>query len=164
MFLKSLLTTGSLTTAAAVAGSLATQSVRSPWYQKLKKPAIQPPPAVFPVVWTTLYADIALASASVLSKRRQTTDAAAADERVGRGYRRALVVNLVLNAAWSWSFFRLRNLPLSVGVAAALAVSSADLARRAGAVKPLLGWALAPYAAWCAFATLLSERIRRLNA
>jgi tryptophan-rich sensory protein len=74
-----------------------------------------------------------------------------------------LFVNLALNASWSWCFFRYRNLPLSVAVAGVLAVSSADLARRAGRVRPALGWALVPYAAWCAFATLLSARIKDLN-
>ena len=165
MFLKSLLVTGALTSAAATAGSLATgPAVQSHWYQKLRKPAIQPPPAVFPVVWTTLYADIALASASVLSNgKKQATDAATPPENPARGYLGALVLNLALNAAWSWCFFRLRNLPLSVGVAGTLALSSVGLARRAGRVKPALGWLLAPYAAWCAFATVLSARIDALN-
>jgi tryptophan-rich sensory protein len=165
MFLKSLLVTGSLTAAAATAGSLATgPAVKSHWYQQLRKPAIQPPPAAFPAVWTTLYADIALASASVLSSgKKQATDAAQPTENPARGYLGALVVNLLLNAAWSWCFFRMRNLPLSVGVAGTLALSSVGLARRAGRVKPALGWALAPYAAWCAFATVLSARIDALN-
>lgn len=163
MFLKSLLTTGTLTAATAVAGSVASKDVKSAWYRRLKKPAIQPPPAVFPIVWTALYADIALVSASVLSRRQATTDACGRAARRGRGYLGALLVNLALNAGWSWSFFRWHRLRLAVGVAAALAVSCAGLARRAGAVKPVLGWALAPYAAWCGFATLLSERIRRLN-
>ncbi len=80
-----------------------------------------------------------------------------------RGYRRALLLNLTLNAAWSWCFFKLHNLPLSLGVATALAASSTDLARRAGRVKPALGWALAPYAVWCTFATVLTGRIQAKN-
>lgn len=165
MFLKSLLVTGALTAAAATAGSLATApEVKSHWYQKLRKPAIQPPPAAFPAVWTTLYADIALVSASVVSDgKKQATDAAAPAENPARGYLGALVLNLALNAAWSWCFFRLRKLTLSVGVAGALALSSVGLARRAARVKPAFGWALAPYAAWCAFAALLSARIEDLN-
>ncbi|RNE64192.1 TspO/MBR family protein [Cryobacterium tepidiphilum] len=165
MFLKSLVVTGTLTAAAATAGSLATTgAVKSRWYQTLRKPAIQPPPAAFPVVWSTLYADIALASASVLADgAKLATDAPTPAENPARGYLGALAVNLALNAAWSWCFFRMRNLPLSVGVAGGLALSSVGLARRAGRVKPALGWLLAPYAAWCAFATVLSARVAALN-
>jgi tryptophan-rich sensory protein len=57
----------------------------------------------------------------------------------------------------------MRNLPLSVIVAVALAASSTDLAARAGRVRPALGWALSPYAAWCTFAAVLSNHIRVLN-
>jgi tryptophan-rich sensory protein len=177
MFVKSLVTTGLLTAAAATAGSLASQEVKGHWYRTLHKPSIQPPRAAFPVVWTALYADIALTSAGVLAagssagdgtSERERTDAAepvAAQAATGasRGYLGALIVNLLLNAGWSWSFFRLRNLPLSLGVAAALTVSCVDLVRRAARVRAGLGWLLAPYAAWCAFATVLTARIRTLN-
>ncbi|MCQ9330170.1 tryptophan-rich sensory protein [Corynebacterium phoceense] len=42
----------------------------------------------------------------------------------------ALAVKLGLNAVWSAAFFRAKNRPLAAGVAAALALSSADLVRR----------------------------------
>jgi translocator protein len=45
--------------------------------------------------------------------------------------------------------------------AAALTVSSADLARRAGDAR--VGAALLPYPLWGAFATVLSTHIWRLN-
>ncbi len=162
MFLKSLLTTGLLTTVAATVGSLATDDVpRSRWYKRLRKPSYQPPPAAFPVVWTTLYADIALTSAAVISRRSTRTSGAAPSR--ARGYLPALIINLILNAGWSIVFFRMRNLPLSAVVAVALAASSTDLAARAGRVRPALGWALSPYAAWCTFAAVLSNHIRVLN-
>ncbi len=162
MYLKSLLTTGLLTTAAAMAGSLATDDVpRRRWYKRLRKPSYQPPPAAFPVVWTTLYADIALTSAAVISRRTRASTVTA--PAPARGYLPALVVNLILNAGWSVVFFRMRNLPLSAVVAVALAASSTDLAARAGRVRPALGWALSPYAAWCTFAAVLSNHIRVLN-
>jgi translocator protein len=47
--------------------------------------------------------------------------------------------------------------------AAALTLSSADLARRAAAADPRAGAALSPYPLWCAFATVLSAHIWRLN-
>jgi translocator protein len=174
MFWKSLATTSVLTAAAATAGSLASQDATSRWYRKLRKPPIQPPPLAFPIVWTALYTGIAVTSAKVLSARPGTgqasgagagtaTDAATPASRASRGFLGALVLNLILNASWSWCFFRFRNLTLSLGVAAALAASSTDLACRAARVRPALGWALAPYAAWCTFATVLTASIRRLN-
>ncbi|SDU54591.1 TspO/MBR family protein [Gordonia westfalica] len=44
-----------------------------------------------------------------------------------------------------------------------LTVSSADLARRTGAVNTPAGAALAAYPAWCAFATVLSTSTWWLN-
>ena len=89
-------------------------------------------------------------------------------ERSGRtdeaaAYRRALGANLAVNAAWSWVFFRGHRLGAAVGVAGALAVSSADLVRRTSRVSKPAAAALAPYPAWCTFATVLSAAIWRLN-
>ena len=78
-------------------------------------------------------------------------------------YRRALWVNLVLNTGWSVLFWRVRRPALAAAEAGALAVSSADLARRAAASGQRAGWALVPYAAWTAFAAVLSTAIARRN-
>ncbi|WP_121251585.1 TspO/MBR family protein [Nocardioides ferulae] len=157
MRLRTLLSTSTATGATAAIGSLASQNTRSRWYRKLDKPDFQPPAEVFSVVWTALYADIAVASASAIDRLEQESPEAA------RAYRRALAVNLALNASWTWVFFSARRLPAATAVAGALAVSSADLARRSGQADPKLGLALAPYALWCGFATVLSEAIRRRN-
>jgi translocator protein len=141
--------------ATAVAGSLATDP-DSPWYRALDKPTWQPPPVAFPVVWTALYADIAATSAAVLSDGAST-----AAER--RAYRVALAANLVLNAGWSWLFFRSHRPWLAAAECLTLTASSADLVRRTARVRPGAGAALAPYAAWCAFATVLSTAIARRN-
>lgn len=150
-------------TTLAVAVAAATGSIASPrrvpaWYTRLRKPAYQPPGAAFPVVWTALYADIATTSAVTVDKFR-----AAGRHDKARGYAAALTVNLLLNAGWSWLFFRFHKLGAAVLGAAALTASSADLARRAAAADPRAGAALAPYPLWCAFATILSAHIWRLN-
>ena len=155
---KTLAATGAAVAATAVVGGLASTDVQSRWYATLDKPGFQPPPVVFPVAWTLLYADIAVASAVVSDRLRADGAAAAA-----RAYHRALGVNLLLNASWTWVFFRAHRLPAATAVAAGLAVSSADLARRASAVGPVPGAALLPYVAWCAFAAVLSGTIWRRN-
>jgi translocator protein len=150
-------------TALAVAAAAGTGSIASPrrvpaWYARLRKPAYQPPGAAFPIVWTALYADIATTSAVTIDKFR-----AAGQHDKARGYVAALTVNLLLNAGWTWLFFRFHKLGAAVLGAFALTASSADLARRAAAADPRAGAALAPYPLWCAFATVLSTHIWRLN-
>lgn len=155
---KSIIATSLGTAAAAVVGSVASRRSVETWYPTLRKPRYVPPNAVFPVAWTTLYADIALTSAATIEKFR-----AAGDDGKARAYAGALGANLVLNAGWSWLFFKAHKLGPSAVVAGALAVSSADLARRAAAADPKFGAALAPYPLWCSFATLMSTDIWRLN-
>ncbi len=148
------------TVAAVVAttalGSVASADVRSSWYLRLRKPAIQPPAVVFPIVWTLLYTDIAVTSAIVL-------DRLGPDDPDSAAYRRALALNLVLNAGWSWVFFKYHRLVPAIAVAAALAASSTDLVRRADRAGRPAAAALAPYAGWCSFATILTTAIWRRN-
>jgi benzodiazapine receptor len=70
----------------------------------------------------------------------------------------------VLNAGWTWAFFRAHRPPLATVEAAALAVSTADLARRTARLDPVAGRLLLPYAGWTAFAVALSAEIARRNA
>ena len=59
-------------TSAAVAVTAALGGVavdpRSRWYRRLTKPRWQPPASVFGIVWTVLYADLAVTSATALSE------------------------------------------------------------------------------------------------
>ncbi|MGB3355782.1 MAG: TspO/MBR family protein [Mycobacterium sp.] len=145
--------------AAAAAGALATRpAVESPWFDRLKKPGFQPPRVAFPIAWNILYSDIAVVSASTIDKLNDRGDAEQA-----RAYTRALAVNLVINAGWSWVFFNRKRLGAAAVGAGLLTASSADLARRAAAVNAPAGAALAAYPVWCAFATVLSTRIWQLN-
>ncbi|AWB91896.1 TspO/MBR family protein [Aeromicrobium chenweiae] len=152
---RTIATSVGLPVAAAALGSVATATgIKSAWYRTLRKPAIQPPPAVFPVVWTALYAQIALASADAQSHMTPSE---------ARTYRRKLAANMALNAGWCWSFFRGHRLVPSIVVAGALATSTADLARTAGGASRRAGWLLVPYTAWNSFATVLTTAIWRRN-
>lgn len=145
------------TAIAGTAGAIATNP-DSEWYRSLDKPAWQPPGPVFPVVWTGLYATIAGTAAATATSFDD-------DERSGDAaqFWSALYTNLGLNAAWSAFFFRSKKPWWAVAGAAALTVSSADLARRAGHVSDRQRNTLLPYVAWCAFATALSTEIARRN-
>jgi len=157
MKLRSILGTGVAAAVTAAVGSLAVNP-DAPYYRSLRKPPFQPAPVVFPIVWTPLYADIAVTGAAALD-RLDTPERQ--DER--RALVGALAVNLALNTGWTWLFFRVRSPWLATAECAVLAASSADLVRRVGKADTRLGVALAPYALWCGFATVLSGAIARLN-
>lgn len=141
----------------AVTGSFLTDPDQR-WYKRLKKPSWQPAPQVFPLAWTALYADIAATGSLTLADILEEEGKNAA-----RTYMGALGTNLVLNASWCGLFFRAKKPWVAAAGAAALAASSADLVRRTYQRSPERGLLLAPYAAWCGFATALSASIARKN-
>ncbi|WIM99328.1 TspO/MBR family protein [Actinoplanes oblitus] len=145
--------TAAAVTAAAGAGSLATDP-KSAWYRTLRKPSWQPPPVAFPAVWTPLYALIALAGARTLDR---------AGEADRRAFARAYGVNLLLNAGWSALFFGAKRPKAALAEIVTLNVSNVLLLRRAARTDRLAGAALAPYVAWCLFATVLNAAIVRRN-
>lgn len=144
--------------AAGAVGGLANRDMPSLWYAKLKKPSFQPPAQAFGIVWPMLYADIAAVSAATIDHFNDT-----GQHEKAKSYSVALAANLVLNASWSWLFFNQHKLALSAVGAGALAVSSADLTRRAVEAKGAQAAPLALYPLWCGFATALSSRIWWLN-
>jgi benzodiazapine receptor len=152
---RTLLRTTLAVAATAVAGGLATDP-QSPWYRSLRTPSWQPPPPAYGLVWTPLYADLAVTSARAL-------DGLAGRSREQSRYRAALAANLVLNAGWNVLFFRARRPWLAAAECAVLTFSAADLVRRTAAVDRRAGAALAPYPAWCGFATALTIAIARRN-
>lgn len=158
---KSLAWTAPTVAAAAAIGSVATKETKSRWYRSLDKPPFQPPAPVFPIAWTGFYASIAGSAAVVDAELAEDHTEEARGRR--RRFRVAMLINLILNAGWCWTFFRWRKLPESTAVAGALALSTADLARRAAAAKPGAGAALLPYVAWTTFATVLTGSIWRRN-
>lgn len=154
---RTLLQVGGQVAACALAGSLFSNP-ESAWYKSIRKPAWQPPKLAFPVVWTALYGVITVATTSAIVDLEEGGEHEEAD-----GLRKALAVNLALNAGWSGLFFRSKNPPLATAGAAALAASSADLTRRGAKAGPGKAIGLGAYAAWCTFATALSAQIVRLN-
>ncbi|EUA68815.1 FAD binding domain of DNA photolyase family protein [Mycobacterium xenopi 4042] len=150
--------TGLAVAAASGVGSIASRRRSEHWYARLRKPRYVPPNYVFPLAWTTLYGDIAVSSAAAIDRLNAENRGPQARKLVA-----ALATNLVLNAGWSWLFFRHRKLGASAAAAAVLTLSSSDLARRVGEANQPAGIALTAYPLWCAFATLLSTRIWWLN-
>lgn len=163
MKLMTVVWTAAATVATAAAGGVATDPDGG-WYRGLRKPDWQPPAIAFPVVWTALYADLAVSSAVALdSNDAPSTPASETRRRELATYRGALAANLILNASWSWLFWRGRRPWLAAAECAVLTASSAELVRRTYKLNRGAGAALAPYAVWCGFATALSTAIAKLN-
>ncbi|GEJ98954.1 TspO/MBR family protein [Streptomyces sp. NPDC014684] len=140
--------------ATAVTGATATDP-DSAWYASLRKPSWQPPPWAFGVVWTPLYASIAYAAGRALGRARSPRQRA--------GIVRDLAADLALNAAWTRLFFGRRDPQAALAEIALLNLGNALLIRRIARTDRTAAGVLAPYAAWCVFATALNASIVRLN-
>ena len=106
------------------------------------------------MVWTVLYALIAVGGARALDRLHGT-------ERTQ--FRRAYATNLALNAAWTAIFFRARRPNLALLEISALDGTNVALLRRAWRADRAAALALLPYVAWTGFATVLNGAIALRN-
>ncbi len=127
---------------------------RDSWYRILNKPGFTPPDAVFPVVWTTLYAMIAWSGWRIWS---------ATPSRERNAALRLWVSQLAANAQWSKLFFGERRPTLALADVLALEGTIFSYIAAARKVDRGAANAFIPYAAWVAFATVLNAEILRLN-
>jgi translocator protein len=126
----------------------------SEWYQQLQQPAWAPPGWVFAPVWTLLYLLMAIAAWLVWTSYGWA------------GARFALtvfLVQLVLNALWSWIFFGLRQPGFALIEIVALWVLIAVTLVAFSRKRPLSGALLLPYLAWVSFAAALNFSLWMLN-
>lgn len=138
-----------LVVAAALFGS---QFMPGAWYAGLAKPAWTPPNWLFGPAWTTLYLLMALAAWKVWIAVRRVDGALL-----------LYLVQLVLNALWSWLFFGLQRPDLALAnivVLWLLILATIVLFWRR---DRLAGALMLPYLAWVGFATALNLAIWRLN-
>lgn len=146
---------------AAVAGAAWFGSRYSPkdprtklWYSRLDKPSYNPPDYIFPVVWSTLYALMAISGWRVW----QGEDSAERSRAL-----RLWAAQLASNAEWTKLFFG-QHRPVGalvdiVGLESMI-VRYISSARKVDAAA---AWCFVPYAAWVGFATVLNADIARRN-
>lgn len=124
------------------------------FYAQLNQPAWAPPAGVFGPVWSVLY--VLMAIAAWLVWREAGTPA--------RGMALGVfVLQLAVNALWSWLFFAWHLGAWAfadVLLLLALIGVTIVLFRR---VRPLAAWLLLPYLAWVAFASALTWSVWRAN-
>lgn len=139
--------------AAAAIGSVASARAGS-FYLSLERPSWAPPGSVFGPVWTFLYASMAVAAWLVWRER---------------GFRFAgtalilFLVQLALNALWSWLFFAWRlGGPAFVHILLLWPMIVATLIAF-WRIRPLAGALLIPYLLWVSFAAVLNYSVWQLN-
>ncbi len=141
--------------AAAVLGNMATIPNIPVWYASLIKPSFNPPNWIFGPVWTILFFMMAYAFYRIL---RMPAQSAGRTSSIG-----LFLVQMALNALWSWAFFAAQS-PLAGLVVivllwvmiAASSISFAQLDRVAAVL-------MFPYLLWVSFALVLNTAIFRLN-
>lgn len=135
-------------------GAFGSQFPPGEWYAALAKPGWTPPSGVFGPVWTLLYVLMGVAAWLVWDRHRNAARVALT----------LFVLQLIVNAAWSWLFFGLRSPALAfAGIVLlwALILATVIAFRR---LRPPAAALLLPYLAWVTFAAALNFAIWRLNA
>jgi tryptophan-rich sensory protein len=124
------------------------------FYGQLAKPDWAPGSGIFAPVWTVLYLLMAVAAWLVWRAR----GFAGAPVALG-----LFLVQLALNALWSWLFFAWREGAAALADIVILTVLVAIVAVAFWRVRPLAGALLVPYLAWLVYAAVLNYRVWQLN-
>ena len=138
---------------AAAIGAAASIQAGS-FYSQLVRPDWAPPPDIFGPVWTVLYALMGIAAWLVW--------------RIGgfRAARTALtlfLVQLAVNALWSWLFFGWHLGALAFVDILVLWVLIVSTMVAFWRISPLAGALLVPYLLWVSFAAALNFSVWQLN-
>jgi benzodiazapine receptor len=124
------------------------------WYTALSKPSWNPPNWLFGPVWSVLY--ILMAISVWLVWREEGLLGAIVPLSI-------FLLQLVLNAAWSWLFFGLHELGIAFVEIVTLWVAIVVNITLFWRLKPISGILLIPYLLWVTFASVLNYTLWRLN-
>lgn len=139
--------------AAAGLGSIASVQAGS-FYMELVRPDWAPPPSIFGPVWTALYATMSIAAWLVwrINGFRSARTALA-----------LFLVQLLLNALWSWLFFAWHlGAPAFADILLLWVLIVATLISF-WRIQPMAGVLLIPYLVWVSFASALNYSVWQLN-
>jgi tryptophan-rich sensory protein len=139
--------------ALVVGGGLVIGSLTVPggWYAQLVKPAFNPPGWLFAPVWTALYILIAIAGWRVWERNRNSWPM------------RLWWAQLVLNFLWTPIFFRAHLIGLALADIVLLLAVILGFIVTAWRIDRTAALLFVPYAAWVAFAAILTASILALN-
>ena len=139
-------------TASAI-GAIASINAAS-FYGQLVQPGWAPPSSVFAPVWTTLYALMGIAAWLVWRVD---------GFRANRSALTFFLVQLAINALWSWLFFAWHFGALAFADIVVLWLLIIATIVSFWRVRPLAGALLVPYLLWVSFAAVLNFSVWQLN-
>jgi translocator protein len=144
---------GTLALCTAVVGG--TITVLDSWYYSLKQPAWAPPDYMFGIIWTVIFALIALAGVLAWEK--------APSRRVAETMLGMFALNGFLNLLWSFLFFRMQRPDLAFYELIVLWLSILALILFCGRFSKLSALLLVPYLVWVTTAGVLNYQVVQLN-
>lgn len=124
------------------------------FYGQLVQPTWAPPSSVFGPVWTILYALMGIAAWLVWR---------VGGFRAGRSALTLFLVQLAVNALWSWLFFAWHRGALAFADIVLLWLLIIATLVSFWRVSPLAGALLIPYLLWVSFAAALNFSVWQLN-
>lgn len=124
------------------------------WYEALNKPSWTPPNWIFPVVWPILYTMMAVAAWQVW--RNYGFEGAPQQLRW-------FLLQLGLNAAWSWIFFGRQSISMGLAEILLLWVAIFFTIILFWGKSKLAAWLMVPYLLWVTYASALNFSIWQLN-
>lgn len=136
--------------------SLVTQSSIATWYPTLEKPVFNPHNWVFAPVWTLLFIMMGVSAGLIWGKITEQK------ELVKKGLL-FFIVQLALNALWSYLFFGLCNVLLASIEIVILLLVIYETYLVFKKIDKKAAMLLIPYMAWVSFATILTVSILVLN-
>jgi tryptophan-rich sensory protein len=138
-----------------LSGIVTRESITS-WYPTLIKPVFNPPNWIFAPVWTVLYILMGVAGGMIWN--RIETDEAAVKKAF-----KFFIIQLGLNALWSYLFFGLHNPLLAFIEVILLWLMILETYNQFKKIDKIAALLLLPYLGWVSFATVLTGSIWWLN-
>lgn len=137
-----------------VAAVFGTQFPAADFYALLERPDFAPPGWIFAPVWTALYLAMGIAAGLVWLQHGFAR----------AGYALGLfLIQLVLNGAWTWIFFGLREPGWALAEILCLWIAIVLTTLAFWSKRPAAAALLLPYLAWVSFAVVLNAALWQLN-
>ncbi len=124
-----------------------------PIYSAINRPALSPPPELFPIVWTVLFVLMGIAAGIIWCSNGRQIDSALL----------FYGAQLVFNFCWTLIFFNFRAYLAAFIWLCLLLVLIGITMIKFFRIKKTAGWLLLPYFAWVCFAGYLNFMIWQLN-
>jgi tryptophan-rich sensory protein len=138
-----------------LSGMVTRESITT-WYPTLVKPIFNPPNWVFAPVWSILYIMMGIAGGLVWNKIET-------DEKNVKTAFKYFIIQLALNAIWSFIFFYLHNPLLALIEIVLLWLMIFETYNQFKKIDSKAGMLMLPYLAWVTFAAFLNASVWWLN-